>query len=126
MISRYFGDRLGSAPPLWAEIAWTGWAYDGGALLMLFYVIALLIALRTALRVATAYDGADPSPLQNWGTVLFGYSVGVFATTFNGQPFVGTTGVDFWVLNAAAFAAYRQSRNTTPQFVEGPTRLASE
>jgi hypothetical protein len=112
MINRYFGDRLGSSPPLWAEISWTGWAYDGGALLMLMYAVALLIALRIALRVATDQDGLKPSPLQTWGTVLFGYSVGVLATTFNSHPFAGTIGVDFWVLNSAVFSAYTQLHGT--------------
>jgi hypothetical protein len=109
MIDRYFGDRISSSPPLWAEICWTGWLYDGGVPLMIAYAGAIFIALRTSLRVARGFGEAHQTELQIWATVLFGYGVGALASTFNGQTFAGTGGVDFWVLNAALFAAYAQS-----------------
>jgi hypothetical protein len=104
VISNYFGDNL-NASYLWAEIQWTGWLYDGGIPLMVVYTVAMMIALRVSLRIATTGANAAERDLQKWATAVFGYSVGTLALTFSAVPFQSTMGIDFWLLNATVFAA---------------------
>ncbi|MGH7272380.1 MAG: hypothetical protein ACREJ3_18275, partial [Polyangiaceae bacterium] len=109
MISTYFGDlRNPLSRPLWAEIQWTGWLYDGGVPLMLVYLAAMLIAVREILGIAARRDPGSRE-LHPWACAIFGYSVGMVALTFNCCPFETTVGLDFWLLNAALFAASRQA-----------------
>ncbi len=110
MMRSYFGDRHNTASPMiWAEIQWTGWLLDGGLPLIIAYSAAIFLALREALRIATRppVDQTDLD-LQKWAAVLVGYSVGVIAITFNSCPFVGTVGIDFWLINATIVTASRQ------------------
>jgi hypothetical protein len=110
MIAAYFGETFSHS--LWAEVQWTAWLYDGGIPLILVYGAAIATALLTALRIATHKGASSDDEFKLWSTVLFGYGIGVLATTFNGCPFEGTAGVDFWILNAAVFAANAQLRMT--------------
>jgi hypothetical protein len=108
MIHGYFADSRNHIETLWAEIQWTAWLYDGGIPLMLAYGAAVVTALLTALRIASRPDGAG-GEIQKWATVLFAYSVGALALTFNSPMFEGTSGVDFWLLSATVFAASQQA-----------------
>jgi hypothetical protein len=109
MTAIYFADPSNTdGRALWAEIQWTAWLYDGGILLMCVYTLALLIAWREAVRAAAKPNDAVGRDVYKWATVLFGYSIATVALTFDTAPFNGTMGVDFWVLNAAVFAAARQ------------------
>jgi hypothetical protein len=108
MIHSYFADPSHrSFAPLWAEIQWSGWVYDGGVPLMVAYAAAVLTALLCAFRIATRPDSVG-GDLQKWGTVLFGYGVAALAMTFNAPIFESNSGLDFWLLNATVFAASQQ------------------
>ena len=37
------------------------------------------------------------------GAIIAAYDMGVVATTFNSVPFIGESGMDFWLLNAILF-----------------------
>jgi hypothetical protein len=104
-----FGDpyKVGCGP-LWAEIQWTEWLYNGGVPLMLLFAGALLVAFRTAIDLAGRVDDRPGRDLYKWATVMVGYTVGMIALTFTGCPFSSTAGVDFWLLNAVVFAASEQ------------------
>jgi hypothetical protein len=80
---------------------------------MILYALAILTAIREGLRTATR-RGPGHEDLSKWASVLVGYSVGVFASTFGWCPFAGTFGVDFWLLNVAVFAASRQLSASQP------------
>lgn len=110
MANAYFGD---SASALWAEIQWTAWIYDGGLPVLVLYPLGLLVALFWALRLAFRRD--DNQEFWLWGTVLFGYNVGAIAITFSYPFFMSQTGMVFWLLNAALFAAYQQSLRQAPR-----------
>jgi hypothetical protein len=99
MINFYFanGERA-----LWAEIQWSGWLYDGGLLLLLAYPIAILVALRGSFNVALQ---RTTERLEIWAAVVAGYNLGTFALTFSYHAFMSTTGIEFWVLNAALIQA---------------------
>lgn len=115
MMGTYFGDRFNAAsPPLWAEVQWTGWLFDGGVALMILYATALVLALREAMRIAVRVAFVGDQELNKWAAVLAGYGVSVVAGTFAATPFAGTLGIDFWLLMATVFAASRQLSNTDP------------
>ena len=99
MINFYFA---GGARSLWAEIQWTGWLYDGGLLLLLAYPIALFVALRASFKLALR---GTTERLDTWAAVVTGYNLGTIALTFSYPAFMSTTGIEFWVLNAALIQA---------------------
>jgi hypothetical protein len=101
MMNAYFGS---ASSGLWVEIQWTGWLLDGGLLLIVAYTVAIAVTLRQAFVVALARDGR---PIASWAPLVAAYGVGVFALTFNSTPFIGTPGIEFWLINAAFFQAAR-------------------
>jgi hypothetical protein len=107
MMNYYFGDKSDPQKALWAEIQWTGWLFDGGILLILAYVAALLLAMAAAYRIAL-----DPglAQLAVWGAMTVAYSASVLALTFDYAFFQSQGGMDFWLLNAMLFAVAWQQR----------------
>jgi len=106
MMNLYFGDANAApdAKPLWVEIQWTAWLFDGGAPLMVAYAGAVLAACVATLRVALR---CPDRRVAGWGAVLTAYNLGVCAVTFSYVPFIGQMGLEFWLLNAAVAAAAR-------------------
>ncbi|MDE3174433.1 MAG: hypothetical protein KGN74_15290 [Gemmatimonadota bacterium] len=106
MMNSYFGSKDDPNPGLWAEIQWTGWILDGGAPLMLAYLVALFYLIWTTLGIARTRR-RDDSSLSLWGTVILAYSIGALAFTFSYPVFLSQTGMEFWFLNAVLFAVAR-------------------
>ena len=110
MTATYFG---GSTPGknVWVEIQWAGWIVDGGAPLLVTYLLTLGLTLWGAWRIARA---RPPSPeahdLPFWGAIVLAYSVGATALTFSYPIFLSQSGMEFWLLNATLFAAARHAR----------------
>jgi hypothetical protein len=110
MTATYFG---GGTPTknVWVEIQWAGWIVDGGAPLLLTYLLALAVTLLAAWRIARA---PPPSPeahdLPFWAAIVLAYSVGATALTFSYPIFLSQSGMEFWLLNATLFAAARHAR----------------
>jgi hypothetical protein len=103
MMNQYFGDKKDLyAESLWVEIQWTGWLFDGGVPLVLVYAGALVLACATAWRVARS---RLPGGLPLAGALILAYDVGAASVTFNYPLFIGQGGLEFWLLNAALFAA---------------------
>lgn len=108
MMHGYFGDPANpDSRPLYAEIQATAWVFDGGApLLLLGYAAvigAVLLAVGLAVRARREED-ADTA------AVVAALGVGVVVTTFGYPVFVSQSGLMFWVLNAALFAAAPDGR----------------
>lgn len=120
MTATYFG---GGRPGknVWVEIQWAGWIVDGGAPLLVTYLLTLGIALWAAWRIARA---RPPSPeahdLPFWGAIVLAYSIGATALTFSYPIFLSQSGMEFWLLNATLFAAARHAR-----LHAAPDRLAA-
>lgn len=95
MVHRYFG---GGSEGLWAEIQWTAWLYDGGVPLILAYLGAIVTATWSCFRLALRSAGEE---LNIWAATLVAYNVGALALCFNYPFFMGTSGIEFWLLNAA-------------------------
>jgi hypothetical protein len=107
MANAYFGDNtVREHPPLWAEIQWTAWAYDGGWLGLVCYPLGLLATLWWGFQVARRREDSQ-GEFWLWGSLLFAYDLGAIAQTFSYQFFMSQMGMEFWLLNAAFFSAYR-------------------
>lgn len=110
MTATYFG---GSTPGknMWVEIMWAGWIVDGGAPLLLTYVLTLGLTLWATWRIARARPpSAEAHDLPFWGAIVLAYSIGATALTFSYPIFLSQSGMEFWLLNAALFAAARNAR----------------
>jgi hypothetical protein len=111
MMNYYFGDKSDPEEPLWAEIQWTAWLYDGGILLILAYTAAIALALGVAYRIAL-----DPAygEVAVWGAMMVAYGVSVLALTFDYAFFQSQGGMDFWLLNAMLFTVVAKDRHPAP------------
>jgi hypothetical protein len=78
--------------------------------LILAYSAALLLALISAWNIARRRTSNRSDDLPIWGALLVGYNLGAVAVTFNYPLFIGESGMQFWLLNAALFAAARVRR----------------
>jgi energy-converting hydrogenase Eha subunit A len=109
MMFAYFGDPYNpSSPPLWAELNWTGWVYDGGILLVLAYVGVLATLFVTGVRLSIRVDERPGRDLYKWATLHVAHAVGIISATFSAAPFSSTSGIDCLLLGAAVFAASQQ------------------
>jgi|SRR5208282_2411706 len=103
MMNYYFGDNSNpDTAGIWVEEQWTGWLLDGGIPLIIAYVLAIFMALRTAFRIALA--PVEPE-LAIFAAIICGYDFAAFAATFGYGYFSSENGLEFWLLNAALFAA---------------------
>jgi hypothetical protein len=108
MISRYFGDGVDA---IWAEIQWTGWLLDGGIPLIIAYTGAILGSTWACLRLALKRDGREGNA---WAATIVAYNAGAFALCFNYPLFMGTSGIEFWLLNAALLQSVSYSEANPP------------
>jgi hypothetical protein len=106
MINAYFG---GTVRPLWVEIQWTGWLFDGGIPLVLVYFAAIVVVSSGCLKIALSRVAGGDSSLSLWAAVLLAYNVGTVAVCFNYPFFAGTAGLEFWLLNTMLLCAARNS-----------------
>ncbi|MFP2934178.1 hypothetical protein ACLESO_55470, partial [Pyxidicoccus sp. 3LG] len=111
MTSAYFGDNSDPEhPPLWAEIQWTAWVYDGGFLVMVLYPLGMLATMWWVFRIARRKDDVGGGEFWLWGSVIFAYNLGALALTFSYPFFMSQTGMEFWLLNAALFGAMAHAK----------------
>jgi hypothetical protein len=112
MIAVYFGNAgKPGAEPLWVEIQVAGWAIDGGAALLIFYIGALIVTLLTDARVARTHPDAR---VRACASVVLAANLGTAALIFTFTPFVTQIGLQFWFLAGAlhGLVANRSGRNT--------------
>jgi hypothetical protein len=103
MINFYFGDNSHpESAAVWVEEQWTGWVLDGGIPLIFAYVFTIFLAFRMAFKIAM---GPVEPELAIFAAIICGYDVGAFASSFGYAYFISQDGLEFWLLNAALFAA---------------------
>jgi hypothetical protein len=113
MMNYYFGDKSDPDRPLWAEIQWTGWLFDGGVPLILAYMTALAIALFIAYKIVLDTRLAE---IAVWGAMIFAYGLSVLVMTFDYAFFQSQGGMDFWLWNAMLFVvAWQAKQNSKPR-----------
>jgi hypothetical protein len=104
MMSLYFGDQGNwQYPALYAEIQPTGWIYDGGVLMWLFYPGALLLAIRYSYKLAT-YPGGS---LNDLGTMVLSIQLLLAGLCFTGPVFNTQLGIMFWLATAILYGCQR-------------------
>ena len=104
MMSVYFGgDNNWESPPLYAEIQPTGWVYDGGLLLCLFYSCALGAAIRHTYKIAIVHS----HPLSDLATMVLLIQLLIAGLTLTGPVFNTQVGILFWLLTAMLAGANR-------------------
>ncbi len=128
MMHHYFGDEYDpDSPPIWAEIQWTGWLFDGGIPLIVTYFGALLVTCWVSYQIAIS---RLPGQVPIWGALMLAYNIGVLAITFNYPIFVSQSGTEFWMLNAtlfgAAVSAKRQLQNERQGFSQNSVSPAGQ
>ena len=100
----YFGDR--AAPPdrgpMHAEVQWTMWAIEGGLPLIVLSGVAVAAALADQARMALR---CPDRVLAYWAAMGLALNLAIAATTFSYIPFVGPSGLQFWILAAVLHAA---------------------
>lgn len=122
MMNYYFGDKSNpDNPPLWAEIQWTGWLFDGGVPLILAYMAAFAIALRMAYKIVLDTGLAE---IAVWGAMIFAYGLSVLVMTFDYAFFQSQGGMDFWLWNAMLFAVACQARQNSKARVRRAGQMA--
>lgn len=97
MAAGYFGTRQ-AGTNIWAEIQFTGWMIDGGILLIVLYVGALIVTALTQYRLALMSQ--HPRLAQCAGVVLAA-NLGTAALIFSFTPFVTQVGIQYWFLAGA-------------------------
>jgi hypothetical protein len=117
MMNHYFGDNSDpKTAMIWAEEQFTAWLVDGGVPLILAYLFAIAVAILFAFRLAL--KRIDPE-LAIMAAVICAYDVGAVASSL-GYPFFGSqSGMEFWMLNAALFAAALSSAQPRPDQTRG-------
>jgi hypothetical protein len=100
MINRYFGSRADS---IYVEIQWTAWLLDGGVAMVLAYLALMFATSWRCFRIAL-----NRGTLSVWPSIVVAYNVGALALCFSYVEFIGTSGLEFWLLNAAVLAAADQ------------------
>ncbi len=104
MMSVYFGEPENwRFPSLHAEIQPTGWLYDGGILMWVFYGTAIVLAMRHNYRIAIMRE----HPLQEFASMALSVQVLITGLCFTGPPFNTQLGILFWLMTALVFAAQR-------------------
>ena len=103
MMIVYFGDSADwRYPPLYAEIQLTGWLFDGGVLMWLFYGGGILVALRYSYRLAIS----DAGLLGECAAMVFAIQLFVTTLCFAGPAFNTQLGIMFWLATAILFGAH--------------------
>ena len=99
MIGVYFGTAAASGvEQLWVEIQVAGWAIDGGLVLLILSVGALVVTLASEAGIARS----DPDArVRACAAVVLAANLGTAALIFTFTPFVTQIGVQFWFLAGA-------------------------
>jgi hypothetical protein len=107
----YFGNK--SDPfgvgrgELYSELQLTAWVYDGGVPLTLAYITAICVAMWHVCRIALR--GHDPE-VSYWACAVFAIGLTLMAAAMVIMPFIGPTGVQFWLLVTTLYTADEQAR----------------
>lgn len=109
MMRVYFGDEGNlNSPPIWSEVQPKSWGLDGGMLLIVLYVGAIVVTMRDAIRIACSKQ--LDSRFTHWVTVVCAINSGTIALCFSYVPFTSQLGIQFWFLAGVLVGAARCAR----------------
>jgi hypothetical protein len=98
MVAMYFGSSNPGSTSIWAEIQFTGWAIDGGFLMVALYVGALAVAAIAQYRLAIR---ATNPRLAICAAVILAANLGPAIMIVSFTPFMSQIGVQYWFLAGA-------------------------
>jgi hypothetical protein len=98
MAAMYFGSNNPNSPSLWAEIQFTGWMIDGGALMVALYLGALVVSALAQYRLAIT---TSDSRLAVCAAVVLAANLGPAIMIISFTPFVSQVGIQYWFLAGA-------------------------
>jgi hypothetical protein len=97
MMTLYFGESGNwQYPPLHTEIQPTGWLFDGGVLMWVFYPAALFVAARYAYKLATEPHGV----LSDYAEMVLAMQLLLIGLCLTGPVFNTQIGILFWLSTA--------------------------
>jgi hypothetical protein len=107
MMRYYFGDDNNpESPPIWAELQTNAWILDGGLVLLLFYLVALISTTANQIKIARLARTPD---LRLVAAAVLAINATALGLVFGYTPFTTQVGLQFWfisgVLHGAAFQA---------------------
>jgi hypothetical protein len=115
MVSAYFVDpSTRQSTNMWVELQPNALIVDGGALLLAFYAIALLVTSVREFRIARS--AASPS-LKVWGGTIFALNLGTIALAFGFTPFTTQVGLQYWFLAGLLHGAAEADRTAVDAHV---------
>lgn len=120
MMSTYFGG-LSSIEPLYVEVQLTGWLFDGGVVLWVLIIGAILAALVSAGRLALFHPDEH---VAGAARVVLCLNLLVVGQSFAGPVFNTQLGILFWFLTGALHAAATSSPVTGRPFSPPPLPAA--
>ena len=91
----YFGTNNPNSPGIWAEIQFTGWMIDGGALMIVVYMGALVTTTLTQYQIAKATQFPR---LAVCAGVILAAGLGPVLMIVSFTPFVAQIGIQYWFL----------------------------
>jgi hypothetical protein len=104
MMTQYFGDSTNwQHPALWAEIQPTGWLFDGGIFMWIFYPGALFVATRYTYKQAVDPGGT----LNDYAEMVLVMQLLLIGLCFTGPVFNTQVGILFWLSTAMLVGAAR-------------------
>lgn len=98
MAAAYFGSSNPNSAGIWAEIQFTGWMIDGGVLMIVIYLGALLTTTLSQWQIAQA---TQYPRLAVCGAVILAAGLGPFLMIVSFTPFVAQIGIQYWFLAGA-------------------------
>jgi hypothetical protein len=113
-------------PPLYVELQWTGWLFDGGFPMWILYGSAILASLAYAYKVAKRHPDREMRYLAG---LVFALNMMVFLMIFDGPPFNTQMGIQFWTLTGALAGAcegYRLKSLVEPAGEDAAARYPDE
>jgi hypothetical protein len=123
MMSAYFSEPENwRHPALYAEIQLTGWLYDGGVLLWVFYPMGLFLAMRYSYRLAADRHFA----LNESAMTVFAIQLLLVGLCFTGPVFNSQLGMMFWLTTAMLYGAHRTCTIDGWAYVPGEGEHASD
>jgi hypothetical protein len=91
---------------LYSEIQITAWTYDGGLPLIFGYSAAIAFAMWRVFRIALR--GREPD-IAYWACAVFAMGLTLLALCMSSMPFIGPSGVQFWLVVTAVSVADEQA-----------------
>ena len=116
----YFGGATSRSPlEPGIEVQPNAWIVDGGIVLVVLYVMALLW---NGIRELNTVKRAQTPALKTWGASIFALNAGTCLLIFSFTPFTTQTGLQYWFLAGLLYGAAHAVRAAAPDDRPGAVR----